>query len=70
MLKKKLIKIFLPSLLLLTSCGMPKNIVYFQDLDTEKEIDIDYNNSIVAKPNDELSIIVTCHNPSRPCKRA
>lgn len=63
MLKKKLIKIFLPSLLLLTSCGMPKNIVYFQDLDTEKEIDIDYNNSIVAKPNDELSIIVTCQNP-------
>lgn len=63
MLKKKIIKIFLPSLLLLTSCGMPKNIVYFQDLDTEKEIDIDYNNSIVAKPNDELSIIVTCQNP-------
>lgn len=63
MLKKKLIKIFLPSLLLLTSCGMPKNIVYFQDLDTEKEIDIDYNNSIVAKPNDELSIIVTSQNP-------
>lgn len=63
MLKKKLIKIFLPSLLLLTSCGMPKNIVYFQDLDTEKVLEIDHNNSIVAKPNDELSIIVTCQNP-------
>lgn len=63
MLKKKIAKIFLPSLLLLTSCGMPKNIVYFQDLETEKVIEIDHNNSVVAKPSDELSIIVTCQNP-------
>lgn len=63
MLKKKFIKIFLPSLLLLTSCGMPKNIVYFQDLETEKVLEIDNNNGIVAKPNDELSIVVTCQNP-------
>lgn len=63
MIKKQLIKIFLPSLLLMTSCGMPKDIVYFQDLETEKVLEIDYNNGIVAKPNDELSIIVTCQNP-------
>lgn len=63
MFKRKLVKIILPSLLLLTSCGMPKNIVYFQDLETEKVLEIDHNNSIVAKPNDELSIIVTCQNP-------
>lgn len=63
MFKRKFIKIILPSLLLLTSCGMPKNIVYFQDLETEKVLEIDHNNSIVAKPNDELSIIVTCQNP-------
>lgn len=63
MLKRDLAKIFLLSLLLLTSCGMPKNIVYFQDLETEKVLEIDHNNSIVAKPNDELSIIVTCQNP-------
>lgn len=63
MLKNKFIKIFLPSLLLLTSCGMPKNIVYFQDLETEKVLEIDNNNGIVAKPNDELSIVVTCQNP-------
>ncbi|MDE6317943.1 MAG: polysaccharide biosynthesis/export family protein, partial [Muribaculaceae bacterium] len=42
---------------------MPKNIVYFQDLETEKVLEIDYNNNIVAKPNDELSIVVTCQNP-------
>lgn len=63
MFKSKLVKIFLPSLLLLTSCGMPKNIVYFQDLETEKVLEIDHNTSLVAKPNDELSIIVTCQNP-------
>lgn len=63
MSKKKFINIFLLSLLLLTSCGMPKNIVYFQDLETEKVLEIDYNNGIVAKPNDELSIVVTCQNP-------
>jgi len=63
MLKKKFITIFLPSVLLLTSCGMPKNIVYFQDLETEKVLEITNNNGIVAKPNDELSIIVTCQNP-------
>lgn len=63
MLKKKFIKIFLPSLLLLTSCGMPKNIVYFQDLETEKVLEIDHNNGIVAKPDDEVSIIVTSQNP-------
>lgn len=63
MSKKKFFNIFLPSLLLLTSCGMPKNIVYFQDLETEKVLEIDYNNGIVAKPNDELSIVVTCQNP-------
>ena len=63
MFKRKFVKIILPSILLLTSCGMPKNIVYFQDLETEKVLEIDHNNSIVAKPNDELSIIVTCQNP-------
>ncbi|MBD5209676.1 MAG: polysaccharide export protein [Bacteroidales bacterium] len=63
MIKKSLLKIFVPSLLLLSSCGMPKDIVYFQDLETEKVLEIDYNNSIVAKPNDELSIVVTCQNP-------
>lgn len=63
MFKKKIVKLFLPSLLLLTSCGMPKNIVYFQDLETEKVLEINNNSSVVAKPNDELSIIVTCQNP-------
>lgn len=63
MFKSKIVKIFLPSLLLLTACGMPKDIVYFQDLETEKVLEIDHNYSIVAKPNDELSIIVTCQNP-------
>lgn len=63
MIKKHFLKIFLPSLLLLTSCGMPKNIVYFQDLEKEKVMDIENNVSVVAKPNDELAIIVTCQNP-------
>ena len=63
MIKRPLLKAFIPTLLLLTSCGMPKNIVYFQDLETEKVLEIGHNDGIVAKPNDELSIIVTCQNP-------
>ncbi len=63
MIKRPLLKAFIPTLLLLTSCGMPKDIVYFQDLETEKVLEIGHNNGIVAKPNDELSIIVTCQNP-------
>ena len=63
MIKRPLLKAFIPTLLLLTSCGMPKDIVYFQDLETEKVLEIGHNDGIVAKPNDELSIIVTCQNP-------
>lgn len=63
MIKRPLLKAFISTLLLLTSCGMPKDIVYFQDLETEKVLEIGHNDGIVAKPNDELSIIVTCQNP-------
>ena len=54
MIKKKLVKIFLLSLLLLTSCGMPKNIVYFQDLETEKVLEIDPDYAPVKKVLSEL----------------
>lgn len=57
---------FVAGTLLLSSCGMPKNIVYFQDVKSDSEISIGYNEGIVAQPNDELSIVVNSQTPELP----
>lgn len=62
-IKKRLFAILLPGALLLSSCGVPKDIMYFQDIDAENVLEIDQERGVTAKPSDELSIIVTSKDP-------
>lgn len=49
--------------ILLTSCSMPKKIVYFEDSVPNEIIAVTEASPIVAQPNDELNIIVTSKDP-------
>lgn len=60
---KTVIKALAVSSLLLSSCGMPKDIVYFENSLPNEVIELSESNKITARPNDELSIIVSCKDP-------
>lgn len=62
-LNKRLFAILFPGALLLSSCGVQKDIIYFQDIEAEADLEIAQNKGVTAKPNDELSIIVTSKDP-------
>lgn len=47
-----------------TSCSTPKNITYFQDLNTEAMIAAQKVLEIKVKPEDKLSIVVTTQDPA------
>lgn len=49
--------------LLLASCSTPKNVVYFQDVESSTIIDVASQRDIVVKPEDKLSIMVTTQDP-------
>lgn len=50
-------------LVLTSSCSAPKNIAYFQDLQTTT-FDIPSSSPIVVRPGDKLSIVVNSPDPS------
>lgn len=47
-----------------TSCSVPKNITYFQDLESEAILQTDNILDIKVKPEDKLSITVTTQDPA------
>ncbi|MCM1437211.1 MAG: polysaccharide biosynthesis/export family protein [Prevotella sp.] len=49
--------------LTLSSCNTPKNVAYFQDVDTIVEQVAQEKKAIVVRPGDKLSIIVASQNP-------
>ncbi|MCH5235248.1 MAG: polysaccharide biosynthesis/export family protein [Muribaculaceae bacterium] len=59
----KLSSLFLASILVFASCGTPKKVAYFQDVNTE-EIVIPSTGGIIIRPNDKLSITVKTMEPS------
>lgn len=64
--KRHLLFVFL-SILLMTSCGVPKDIAYFQgidDVDSLRTTAVDGDFSIRFKPDDQLVITVTAWDPS------
>lgn len=50
-------------ILLMTGCGTPKKVAYFQDL-TEATIQLPANREIKIQPNDKLNIIVKTMDPA------
>ena len=56
---------FLPLLgaLALASCTTPKNIAYFQDIDTKNPMPVASATQIRLEPNDKISIIVNSPDP-------
>ncbi len=64
MLKQKyFIFLIAAGLLLLSSCGAPKNIAYFQNRLVDHPEEIDKHAGIVIQPKDMLSIVVSSKNP-------
>lgn len=59
---KKLI-IFLLIATSLSSCVSRKRIIYFQDLEEQKGLLLDIQNSFRIQPNDLISIVVSAYNP-------
>lgn len=45
------------------SCGTPKNITYFQDIETTTQIESQARQQIKVRPDDQLQIIVSSKDP-------
>lgn len=60
----KYIACFVALVLLLGSCGTPKNITYFQDVATGTVVNPASQQEITVKPEDKLSIVVSTQDPS------
>ncbi len=61
--EKKFICLIAAAVLLLGSCGAPKNIAYFQNRIVDQPEKIDKHGGIVIQPKDMLSIVVSSKNP-------
>jgi len=48
---------------LFSSCASRKNVVYFQNIDSETAMDSLYENNTIIKPNDFLNITVSAADP-------
>lgn len=50
------------------SCATPKKVLYLQDMEQNSQIEIENKYEAVITPNDELRIIISCHEEelSRP----
>lgn len=55
---------FIIMILWITSCSTPKNIDYFQDVQTGTIIKTPNINNITIKPEDKLSIVVSTQDPA------
>lgn len=64
MMKKFALLASLSLWLLITSCSTPKNITYFQDVQSGAEITPAQQLDIRVKPGDKLSILVTTQDPA------
>lgn len=62
-MKRKSILLFVAVLALLTSCGTPKEIAYFQDLSDGTTLKTDKPTTIRLKPADQISVIVNSRDP-------
>ncbi len=62
MTRKSLI-LFVVPVMLLASCATPKDISYFQDLDSVNGQRIAAAKEITVRPKDKISIIVNCKSP-------
>ncbi len=60
---KKFIYLFVAAACLLSSCGAPQNIAYFQNRIINHPEKIDKHGGIVIQPKDMLSIVVSSKNP-------
>ncbi len=60
---KKFIYLIAAAVFLVSSCGAPKNIAYFQNRAINQPEKIDKHGGIVIQPKDMLSIVVSSKNP-------
>lgn len=49
--------------LLLHSCAAPKDIVYYQDVNTSSELKVPEVKEIILSPGDKISIVIHCKDP-------
>ena len=54
------IVLFLTGVVILSSCGSSKKVVYLQDADVNKKVKTECEYKTVIHPDDLLSIVVSC----------
>ena len=60
----KLIKVLILGLtLMLGACNAQRNVLYIQDLESGTEIELPESYLIRIKPQDQITVVVTCKNP-------
>ena len=52
--------LFLVGLIILSSCGSSKKVVYLQDADVNRRVKTEIEYKTVIHPDDLLSIVVSC----------
>lgn len=60
----KLIKVLILGLILmLGACNAQRNVLYIQNMESGTEIELPENYLIRIKPQDQITVVVTCKNP-------
>ena len=60
----KLIKVLILGLtLMLGACNAQRNVLYIQDMESGTEIELPESYLIRIKPQDQITVVVTCKNP-------
>ena len=62
-MKKNILTLSLLSAILFSACEIPKNVVYFQDIQSNEVIECVDGGFVRVKPGDEISIIVSSKDP-------